>query len=81
MIVEIDKEKYSHVYFVESGELYCADEWQMLGVYQDVKDLINYDVKSWKPHWMQFIFGNYRIVNGEDKYGDCERVYLGVKSK
>jgi len=80
MIVEISKEDYSYVYFVTNGELYSVDGWEMQGRYQDVKDLIKYDVKSWKPSWVQFIFGDYKIVNGQDKYGDCHRVYLGVKS-
>lgn len=81
MIVEISKEKYSYIYFVANKELYRIDQWEMLGIYEDVKDLIEYDVKSWKPNWVQFIFGDFKIVNGDDKYGDCQRVYLGTKSQ
>ncbi len=79
MVIKISKEKYDYVYFVVNKELYKVHEWVHQGNYPDVSDLVLYNVKSWKPFWVKFLNGDYHIVNGEDKYGDCERAYLGVK--
>ena len=69
----VDKTKYRYVYYVATGELIELDGWKSLGRYADVSDLIDYEVKSWKP------FRVRRLIDGlvvDNKTGSA--VYLGT---
>ena len=80
---EISTDKYSHVFFVERRELYQLDgsELFFVGNRTSVEELIDIDVKSWKPYNIAHNKDDDDWFITNDAKETLHPVYLGVKNK
>ena len=80
---EISSEKYSHIFFKERRELYKIVETDLffVGNRNSVEELINIDVKSWKPYNVAHNQNNDEWFITNDAKEILYSVYLGVKNK
>ena len=80
---EISTDKYSHVFFIERRELYQLDgsELFFVGNKNSIEDLINIDVKSWKPYTIAHNKEDDDWFISNDPKETLYSVYLGVKNK
>jgi hypothetical protein len=80
---EISSDKYSHVFFEERRELYKIIETDLffVGSKNSVEELINIDVKSWKPYNVAHNQDDDEWFITNDTKEILYSVYLGVKNK
>jgi hypothetical protein len=80
---EISSEKYSHIFFEQRKELYKIIETDLFfaGSKTSVEELINIDVKSWKPYNVAHNKDDDEWFITNDPKETLYSVYLGVKNK
>jgi hypothetical protein len=80
---EISSDKYSHAFFIDRRELYQLDGTELffVGNKNSVEELINIDVKSWKPYTIAHNKDDDDWFITNDQKETLYSVYLGVKNK
>ena len=80
---EISSDKYSHAFFVDRRELYQIHDSALffVGNRNSIEELINIDVKSWKPYTIAHNKDNDDWFISNDPKETLYSVYLGVKNK
>jgi len=80
---EISTDKYSHVFFIDRRELYQLDGTELFFICNknSIEELINIDVKSWKPYNIAHNKDDDDWFITNDAKETLHPVYLGVKNK
>jgi hypothetical protein len=80
---EISPEKYSHIFFLEKGELYRIgySSITFIDYKTSIEDLISVDVKSWKPYTVAHNKDDNEWFISNESKDILHSAYLGVKTK